>query len=108
MFIIAVAKAQNNRDIEKGNFLERYWSQNKTFEGGEDAWDTAGGAKSLFDDPAMKKFSKIGATESKDKPATDSMTPPKELPRGTTFNGHSANGNRLWRLPNGKIKEELQ
>ena len=110
-FIIAVAKAQNNRDIEKGNFLERYWSQNKTFEGGEDAWDTSGGAKSLFDDPAMKKFSKLGSTEGAAEGVTskmDSITPPKELPSGTTFNGHSPNGNRLWRLPNGKIKEELQ
>jgi hypothetical protein len=33
---------------------------------------------------------------------------PRELPAGTTFNGYAPNGNRLWRLPNGRVKEQVE
>lgn len=55
-FLIDVAKGQYKRDIEQRNFFDKWWSQNKTYEGAEDAWYAGDGGKSLFDRPEIKKY----------------------------------------------------
>lgn len=55
-FIINVARAQLKRDIAQRNFYDKWWKENKTYDGAEDAWATGEGNKSLFEDPALKKF----------------------------------------------------
>jgi hypothetical protein len=55
-FLIDVAKGQYKRDIEQRNFFDKWWSQNKTYEGAEDAWYASDGGKSLFDRPELKKY----------------------------------------------------
>lgn len=55
-FIIAVAKAQLQRDIAQRNFYDAWWKKNKTYDGAEDAWFSGDGGKSLFDNPALKQF----------------------------------------------------
>jgi hypothetical protein len=63
-FLIDVAKGQYKRDIEQRNFFDKWWSQNKTYEGAEDAWYAGDGGKSLFDRPELKKYAPKTATSS--------------------------------------------
>lgn len=53
-FLINVAKAQINRDIDQRNFYDRWWKTNKTYDGAEDAWYAGEGGKSLFERPELK------------------------------------------------------
>ena len=53
-FLINVAKAQINRDIEQRNFYDKWWKANKTYDGAEDAWYAGEGGKSLFERPELK------------------------------------------------------
>jgi len=55
-FLIDVAKGQYKRDIEQRNFFDKWWTQNKTYEGAENAWYASEGGKSLFDRPELKKY----------------------------------------------------
>jgi hypothetical protein len=55
-FLIDVAKGQYKRDIEQRSFFDKWWSQNKTYEGAEDAWYAGDGGKSLFARPELKKY----------------------------------------------------
>lgn len=55
-FVLNVAKAQLQRDLEQRNFYAAWREKNKTFEGAEDAWYAGPGGKSLFDSPALKKY----------------------------------------------------
>jgi hypothetical protein len=55
-FIVSVAKAQLKRDIEQRNFYDKWWKENKTYDGAEDAWLTGQGGKSLFEAPELKKY----------------------------------------------------
>jgi hypothetical protein len=63
-FLIDVAKGQYKRDIEQRNFFDKWWSQNKTYEGAENAWYAGEGGKSLFDRPELKKYAPKTATSS--------------------------------------------
>lgn len=57
-FIIDVAKAQLQRDIDQRNFYDR-WRKGPgkgSFEGAEDAWYAGEGSKSLFDRPELRKY----------------------------------------------------
>ena len=63
-FLIDVAKGQYKRDIEQRNFFDKWWSQNKTYEGAEDAWYAGDGGKSLFDRPELKKYAPKAAVSS--------------------------------------------
>jgi hypothetical protein len=56
-FLITVAKEQAKRDIEQRNFYDRWWKQNNTYDGAEDAWYSGEGGKSLFDRPALRQYS---------------------------------------------------
>jgi hypothetical protein len=53
-FLINVAKAQINRDIDQRNFYDKWWKTNKTYDGAEDAWYAGEGGKSLFERPELK------------------------------------------------------
>lgn len=55
-FIVTVAKTQLKRDIEQRNFYDKWWKENKTYDGAEDAWLTGQGGKSLFEAPELKKY----------------------------------------------------
>jgi hypothetical protein len=55
-FVLNVAKAQLQRDIEQRKFYTEWRKTNKTFEGAEDAWYAGEGGKSLFDSPVLKKY----------------------------------------------------
>jgi len=55
-FVLNVAKAQLQRDLEQRNFYAAWREKNKTFEGAEDAWYAGAGSKSLFESPALKKY----------------------------------------------------
>lgn len=56
-FVLNVAKAQLQRDLEQRNFYAAWREKNKTFEGAEDAWYAGAGGKSLFESPVLKKYS---------------------------------------------------
>jgi hypothetical protein len=56
-FVLNVAKAQLQRDLEQRNFYAAWRDKNKTFEGAEDAWYAGDGGKSLFESPVLKKYS---------------------------------------------------
>ena len=55
-FIISVARAQLKRDIAQRNFYDKWWKDNGTYDGAEDAWATGEGNKSLFESPELKRF----------------------------------------------------
>jgi hypothetical protein len=55
-FILETAKEQLKRDIEQRNFYDRWYKTNKTYDGAEDAWFAGEGGKSLFERPALKKY----------------------------------------------------
>jgi hypothetical protein len=56
-FVLNVAKAQLQRDLEQRKFYSEWRTANKTLEGAEDAWFAGPGSKSLFDSPTLKKYS---------------------------------------------------
>jgi hypothetical protein len=55
-FVLNVAKAQLQRDVEQRRFYSDWRAANKTLEGAEDAWFAGPGGKSLFDSPTLKKY----------------------------------------------------
>jgi hypothetical protein len=55
-FVLNVAKAQLQRDIDQRNFYADWRKNNKTLDGAEDAWNAGPGSKSLFENPALKKY----------------------------------------------------
>lgn len=55
-FLFDVAEAQAKYEIETRKFWDSYWNKKGTYEGVEDAWEKAGGSRSLFDDPKLKKY----------------------------------------------------
>lgn len=55
-FILSMAKEQLRRDVEQRNFYDRWYKDNKTYDGAEDAWFAGEGGKSLFERPALKKY----------------------------------------------------
>jgi len=68
-FVLNVAKAQFQRDIEQRAFYTKWRDKNKTLEGAEDAWFAGPGGKSLFESPALKKYAV--PTEASAAPAKD-------------------------------------
>jgi len=81
-FVLNVAKAQLQRDIEQRAFYTKWRDKNKTLEGAEDAWFAGPGSKSLFDSPVLKKYSANatdqipGQSQSTSAPASNSVTLP--------------------------------
>ena len=61
-FVLSVARAQLQRDIEQRNFYDKWWKDKGTYDGAEDAWLAGAGGKSLFDPPALKAFGSKTAT----------------------------------------------
>ena len=55
-FLLNVAKAQQKQAIEKRNFYDSWYQQNKTYDGAENAWFTGQGGKSLFERSELKKY----------------------------------------------------
>lgn len=55
-FILNVAKAQLKRDVEQRNFYDKWFTENKTYDGAENAWYNGEGGRSLFDRPELKKY----------------------------------------------------
>jgi hypothetical protein len=76
-FLIDVAKAQLKRDIEQRNFYDKWWKENKTYDGAEDAWFSGEGGKSLFDRAELKKYgaARPAATPTAAAPATTGVAP---------------------------------
>jgi hypothetical protein len=68
-FVLNVAKAQLQRDMDQRDFYAKWRAKNKTFEGAEDAWLAGPGGKSLFESPALKKYAV--PTEASAAPAKD-------------------------------------
>lgn len=78
-FLIDIAKGQYKRDIEQRSFFDKWWSQNKTYEGAENAWYAGDGGKSLFDRPELKKYAPKTATSSA-RSATDAILGKEKAP----------------------------
>jgi hypothetical protein len=55
-FVLKVAKAQLQRDIEQRDFYAAWRDKNQTFNGAENAWNSGPGSKSLFDRPELKAY----------------------------------------------------
>ena len=55
-FILSVAKAQLQRDIDQRKFYADWRTEKKTFDGAENAWFAGPGNKSLFDSPILKSY----------------------------------------------------
>jgi hypothetical protein len=55
-FILSVAKAQLQRDIDQREFYAKWRTKNKTFDGAENAWFSGPGNTSLFDSPILKAY----------------------------------------------------
>jgi hypothetical protein len=62
-FVLNVAKAQLQRDIEQRAFYTKWRDKNKTLEGAEDAWFAGPGGKSLFESPVLKKYATSAADQ---------------------------------------------
>jgi hypothetical protein len=59
-FILTVAKAQLQRDIDRKNFYSDWRKEHKTFDGADNAWYAGEGGKSLFSRPDLKKYVDMG------------------------------------------------
>jgi hypothetical protein len=95
-FILNVAKAQLQRDIEQRAFYAKWRDKNKTLEGAEDAWFAGPGSKSLFESPVLKKYATSAADQipGQRDPATAAPSNSVTLPDGRvkTFpNAEAAN-----------------
>jgi len=56
-FLVDIAKAQFRRDLKQRNFYDKWYKENKTYDGAEDTWFTTGeGGSSLFTSPELKKY----------------------------------------------------
>ena len=55
-FLLNVAKAQQKQAIEKRNFYDKWYQQNKTYDGAENAWFNGQGGTSIFERPELKKY----------------------------------------------------
>jgi hypothetical protein len=55
-FVLKIAKAQLQRDIEQRDFYANWRDKNQTFNGAENAWSTGPGSKSLFERPELKAY----------------------------------------------------
>ena len=73
-FLVDITEAQGKRDVETQRFYDKWWNENRTYEGAEEAWlfgtpeelkgkvspelaKMAGrGSQSLFNDPLLKKY----------------------------------------------------
>jgi hypothetical protein len=86
-FVLNVAKAQLQRDLEQRKFYSEWRTANKTLEGAEDAWFAGPGSKSLFESPALKKYS-VNAVD--------------QIP-GQSRAAPAATGNSVT-LPDGRVK----
>jgi hypothetical protein len=69
-FLLNVAKAQQKQSIEKRNFYDKWWRENKTYDGAENAWYSDQGGKSLFERPELKKYK---VDTSKPSPSTNAL-----------------------------------
>lgn len=74
-FIVSVAKAQLKRDIEQRNFYDKWWKENKTYDGAEDAWLGGEGGKSLFERPELKQYAAPAKAAPARAPATSGVQP---------------------------------
>jgi hypothetical protein len=73
-FLLDVAREQLKRDVEQRDFYSRWFTENKTYDGAEDAWFTGEGSKSLFERPVLKKYVNPSQTPSAPgKPSLDSI-----------------------------------
>jgi hypothetical protein len=91
-FMLDVARAQINRDVEQQRFYSKWRRENNTFDGAEEAWLDSAGGKSLFDRPELKKYDKPQDTT--DKPVkVKTVEEARNLPVGTLFE-----------TPDGRIK----
>jgi hypothetical protein len=86
-FVLNVAKAQLQRDIDQRKFYSDWRTANKTLEGAEDAWFAGPGSKSLFESPTLKKYS-VNAVD--------------QIP-GQSRAAPAATGNSVT-LPDGRVK----
>jgi len=55
-FVLKVAKAQLQRDVEQRDFYAAWRDKNQTFNGAENAWSSGPGSKSLFERPELKAY----------------------------------------------------
>jgi hypothetical protein len=104
-FILDVARAQAKRDIEQRAFWDKWWRENKTYEGAEDAWYSGEGGKSLFDRPELRKYVRQPAAN------PPARTPQTGRPAGVGADWtlkQDANGNRAWVSPDGKRFVEVK
>lgn len=81
-FVLNVAKAQLQRDIDQRNFYADWRKANKTLDGAEDAWNAGPGGRSLFENPALKKYTaptkaNVNVTPTATRPSLDSIFSPK-------------------------------
>lgn len=77
-FLLATAKEQLKRDIEQRNFYDKWWKQNSTYDGAEDAWYAGDGGKSLFDRPALLAFA-LKESSATQIPTQGSVTPTQPI-----------------------------
>lgn len=77
-FLLTTAKEQLKRDMEQRAFYDKWWKNNKTYDGAEDAWFAGEGGKSLFDRPALKQYA--APTESAAAQIPTSATPARAAP----------------------------
>jgi len=104
-FILDVAKAQAKRDVEQRAFWDKWWRENKTYEGAEDAWYSGEGGKSLFDRQELRKYVRQPAT------TAPARAPQTGRPAGVGVDWtlkQDAKGNRAWVSPDGKRFVEVK
>jgi len=94
MFFIDVAKEQIKRDVDQRNFYDKWWKQNKTYDGAEDAWYSSEGGKSLFERPGLRKY--INPTSAASQIPGQGPSAPAAAP--------AAGGGASVTLPDGRVK----
>jgi hypothetical protein len=74
-FLLTTAKEQLKRDMEQRAFYDKWWKNNKTYDGAEDAWFAGEGGKSLFDRPALKQYAAPAESATAQIPTTGRAAP---------------------------------
>lgn len=90
-FIIAFGLAQARRDVAQEKHWRDHFAKNRTYQGAQDSWDNGEGGRSLFDDPALAKYSGNIAPAAGGRNGGGAITTPQ--PGTTTY--YDSNGKRL-------------
>jgi hypothetical protein len=104
-FLVDVAKSQFKRDLKQRSFYDKWFKENKTYDGAEDAWfTTAAGGTSLFASEDLKKYA-TSASAASQIPSQSAVAPPaRQVPQAAQAPQYATNpstGQRIMSMDGG-------